>query len=541
MWNTVVGSLWFDVASGQLVRAIYRFATPMDFVQTAKEESDEDVKKEVPWLLRPMLFPMTGQFTVVTVDYGLFEGRFWLPRLQTMDGYVRLGALRSPLTMQQRFDYAEVNGELKLPSFATAPADSVLTVEALRARRAARDQACKDSSASWTRQQQQFDKTLTVLVRVPCDTARLAHSSTLPPSIYSSTDTLFASADRDDLIDRALGLSDQGGASGPAQRTVASELRYNRVEGANLSARISAPLGNGYESESRIGIATASGHVTGGLTLARSNGRQRAALAGYHRLVADNDWDDPLTYRSSLGIVLFGNDPGQYYYASGGELTFAQSGGWISEWRLFGEHDTRADVNSTFSLARAIRGKDDVRVRPNIVADRADEFGLALRRRGSLGEDPDGLRATSDLRVEGATGTFDYVRAMLDLTLSRPVGPLSAALTGSGGTSGGTLPVQKLWYLGGVRTLAGQPAGSQGGNAYWFSRLEVGTRTSVLRPILFGDLGWAGDRTKISDGRPAGSAGVGLSILDGLLRLDVARGIRPSHGPRGYLYLDARF
>ena len=65
---------------------------------------------------------------------------------------------------------------------------------------------------------------------------------------------------------------------------------------------------------------------------------------------------------------------------------------------------------------------------------------------------------------------------------------------------------------------------------------------ALVRPSIFYDLGWAGDRNAWdSQGRPITGAGVGLSVLDGLLRLDVAKGIRPNRGIRVDLTLEARF
>jgi hypothetical protein len=36
-------------------------------------------------------------------------------------------------------------------------------------------------------------------------------------------------------------------------------------------------------------------------------------------------------------------------------------------------------------------------------------------------------------------------------------------------------------------------------------------------------------------------AGLGLSLLEGLVRFDLAKGIRPNRGVRAELYLDANF
>jgi hypothetical protein len=278
------------------------------------------------------------------------------------------------------------------------------------------------------------------------------------------------------------------------------------------------------------------------LSLARSNGRQTHTLTAYRRLAAANDWHDPFTLRASLSAVLFGRDQGLYYRTWGAELVSQQEDALLDSWRLFGEQETGVRIHSTFSLPHAMRG-DKFTFRPNIAANRATEFGLAIRRQGTVGANPRGTRFTTDFRAEGATGTFDYVRGMIDFTLAHPiVGPLAGALTLSGGTSGGTLPVQRLWYLGGERTLAGQPVGVLAGNAYWLTRLEIAAGNVAFRPVLFGDLGWAGDRTKLHEQvRPASSVGLGWSMLGGLVRFDLAKGIRPQRGVRGYLYLDARF
>jgi hypothetical protein len=62
------------------------------------------------------------------------------------------------------------------------------------------------------------------------------------------------------------------------------------------------------------------------------------------------------------------------------------------------------------------------------------------------------------------------------------------------------------------------------------------------RPVVFYDAGWAGRRDDWRHpGRPLSGAGVGASFLDGLIRLDVAKGIRPERGVKAYAYLEARF
>jgi hypothetical protein len=536
-WNVVVGSLWFDVASGQLVRAVYRMSEPIDVMAQAREEGDDDI----PAIARAFIPSITAQINVITVDYGLFEGRYWLPREQTAEGRADVGPLRVPVTIGQRFDYSVVNGTVDVPSVTVTAADTAKGVNAIRARRLRAEQACEQTSATRERAHQWYEGSLAVVVRTPCDSAKLAHAPTLPPSIYTSDDTLFGSGERDAMIASALSLGEQSDFA-PRPVTVRYGLpytRYNRVEGPSTALDVQQHLGAGYTThlQLRLGAADLSPNVETGLS--RSNGRRTVSLGVYRRLAAANDWSDPLTLRASLSALLFGRDDGFYYRSWGAELKGESVGGVLSEWRIFGEQEFNAPLQTTFSFARAINGN---RFRPNITTQKGSVAGIALRRSGSLGEDPAGTRLFSDIRVEGAFGTFDYGRAMADLTLARPIfSGIAGSVTLSGGTSTGELPTQKLWYLGGTATVRGQPAGAMAGDAYWFTRFEVGPKSTGFKPVIFTDLGWAGDRNRFNNGQTMGGAGIGFSFLDGLIRADLAKGFHPTRGVSAALYLDARF
>jgi hemolysin activation/secretion protein len=197
-------------------------------------------------------------------------------------------------------------------------------------------------------------------------------------------------------------------------------------------------------------------------------------------------------------------------------------------------------VETHFSLPHALNG---FRFRENIVADRADLVGAGARFHASRGLDPEAFRALGDLRVEGATGDFDFARAMLELTLSRALaGNVQGSLTAAGGTSAGDVPTQRLWFLGGVHTIRGQPLAAAAGDAFWMGRGEIGYAVPVVKPSIFYDLGWAGSRRDWrSPGNPISGAGIGLSILDGMFRFDLAKGLRPNRGVRLDLTLEARF
>ena len=123
------------------------------------------------------------------------------------------------------------------------------------------------------------------------------------------------------------------------------------------------------------------------------------------------------------------------------------------------------------------------------------------------------------------------------------MGDAAVALTLSGGSSIGAVPPQRRWYLGGTQTIRGQrPDTAHGGNAFWMTRAEVGKTIEGSRAVVFGDLGWVGDRTQAREvGRPLSGVGVGASFMDGLIRFDLARGIHPRKQWRFSAYLDGVF
>jgi hemolysin activation/secretion protein len=152
----------------------------------------------------------------------------------------------------------------------------------------------------------------------------------------------------------------------------------------------------------------------------------------------------------------------------------------------------------------------------------------------------------TDLRLESAvsdSASAVYGRGALDLTVTQGLGPVAAAITVAGGTSAGALPSQRRWFLGSTSTVRGQrPDTAHSGNAFWMGRVEVGKTVQGARPIVFGDIGWVGNRDLIRQaGRPMSGAGVGLSMLDGLIRADLARGIYPQKRMRLDLYVEAKF
>jgi hypothetical protein len=275
----------------------------------------------------------------------------------------------------------------------------------------------------------------------------------------------------------------------------------------------------------------------------RGNGRTTLGANAYRRLASASDWGNPYTFGASLSSLLNARDEGFYYRAWGGELTRTPEQPGRPSWRVFAEEQWNAPVTTTYSL---FRGNHDDRFRPNVVSARETFVGAAMRWQRSWGLEQRGWRSVTDLRLEGAGGTRDYGRGALDVTVSRGLfAPVSAALTVAGGSSLGELPPQRGWFLGGVQTVRGQLAGEAAGDAFWLTRFELGVDRGggIARASVFGDLGWAGSRDADwgRSQRPLSGVGVGYSLFDGMLRLDVARGIWPREKWRVDFSLEARY
>jgi hypothetical protein len=595
-WKLSVGSFWFDVSSGQLVRAAYRLAAPIDIWgivdEEVKEEAAEAVAKGTkpdpddapPKWVKGMLSPLSAQLEAVTIEYGLYGGRFWLPRAQYAEGFARASFMRIPFKMEEGFKYASVNGTDSVPSlppvvtrrqlrdslFGDSLRWSELTseqrasriarlVQADSLRRANAAQRRRDDCAAtgyYTRVETRADNLLRAAVRIPCDTTVLATSPDLPPSIYEPGEELFGASERDALL-KELDFSLQPvWAPRPIRLTYGlSQWRYNRVEGLSLGASATQQLGRGYswDLSARLGLADLVPNAEVGVT--RTNGRASWRLAGYHRLaVANDDWGAPLSFGASLGALLYGRDEGYFYRATGLQLTHGADRGSGTVTRFFVERHADAEVDTRFNLSRALGGGSEFL--PNIAALDATVAGVELRNRRSAGLDPAGWRLFTDLRAEGGWTTFDsaevspsraYGRVVGEATVSHALGSRAAAAitVGAGVSRNAPLP-QRGFYLGGAQTVRGQGLGAAGGvwggEAFWLARGELALSRGVVRPVLFGDLGWAGARDAWrTPGRPISGAGVGASVLDGLVRLDLSRGIHPRQQLRLDLYVEARF
>lgn len=542
-FRLVNGTIWLDADSHNLVRAVVRPSRPFDMRRDIDGKDLDGV---------PGFFNVHARVRYITIEYGYYENRWWLPRLVAIDAVANVGSLLdTPFRLERSYtDYRVTGGTPPDPESTFRPAgsdrvpDSPTNLAAQRERKDSIDAlvtACIDSivsdrgSARAVKQRCRRmvrSATTNLSVIVPDDTLQLLNDAALGEPILQMGDIV----DRDELkqladaIDALPGRPWESTVKLPASASaLLSHARYNRVEGLSLGATAGVDFGklqlNGL---GRIGLAD--GVPRGELTLQRLSGDTRLALTGYRRLVATNPANRPLGAVNSTMSLLAGRDDGDYYRSRGVELTAGDiASGWWSG-RVWAERQQSAEVEATASLPR-LWGSDN-RFRPNFSADKASQYGASLTLRGNRVVSP-AFTFGGEMNLEQHGGDFGFARGSVSLsTWFTPAGPVAAAVTIAAGTSRGDVPTQGNYFLGGVGTLRGYAGGVIAGESFWRARLEVGTSLPAARLVAFGDAGWAGPRDRFSSGQPRIGAGVGASFLDGLFRIDLARALREPTGWR---------
>ena len=594
-WNLVVGSFWFDESNMRLVRAVYRLAVPLDVWSISiDDDSGDGTNLAATVLARAILNPMRGTVGAITVEYALHEQRFWLPAVRTAEGLAQVSFARVPFELQQKYEYEHVNGNVDIPLIPLtermARMDSIWLRDSLQrldspdakerarllteklntagpedmlrqelSRRAAtgdtaaarmlrsqiernRPRSVCDTASSITTFSRAPNRSTRIMTTSTCNDSLLINSPQLPPSIYTKSDSLLGPSDRERMkAELTMGLQSQLAPQRPSIKYGLGDgmMRYNRVEGLSPALGVHWALGSGLEIDALARIGTADHELNGEVGVLRSDGRRTMRVNGYRRLVAMNDWGNPLSFGASFQALVFGRDEGFYYRSAGAEVLLSGLKTPSLEWRLYAERHRNATVEAEFSLANAL---GDKLFQSNITADDGDVFGTAFRFHHSIGEDPDKVRLFTQLKGENALGDFAYARGLVDATVSDVVARrVSVALSISAGSSVGELPMQRNFSLGGTQSIRGQRPGTQFGDAFWMARAEIGTAAIGARTVLFTDFGWAGSRNDWNrQSRAISGAGFGWSLMDGLVRIDIARGIYPGKAWRFASYFEVR-
>jgi hypothetical protein len=524
--HTVRGVLWVDAASGALVQGAFRLARKVDIIHDMNAIDEEDLRivERVPFIT-----PMEFDISLLTVEYSLWEMRHWLPRAMRFEGMVRTGVLHFPASFDVSYRMEEVVTDGDAGD--EPEADIVArTIEAWRG----------DEEASRVRHGREDARRYTRIA--PRDQALLLESELLPPPIWADAPGFITESELNTIYDRLASVPLPARPGLPVRfgwgYGEPGMLRYNRVEALSVGGRVTAPLPHvTLLATARLGAGDL--QPNGELLLHRETMRRTLSLRGYHELATADPSRRALGPGNSLSALLFGRDEGEYYRATGAELALAPPPLRRQWWQLraYTERQDAVARNTHVALPRAWR---DSVFRPNIVADEATQYGALLHVRPWWGTDPQRAQFGIDLLLQGEAGDFEHARGRLALRGAAPLGArMRVGAEAAVGTSEGTVPVQRHFYLGGASTLRGYEPSTVSGTSMARGRLELARTVRAASFAVFSDVGWAGDRDDIRLDRRRWSAGAGVSLLDGLVRFDLARGMDAPRGWRLDLHLDA--
>ena len=559
-FDRIAGSLWFDADAAVLTRAAYRPAIEYDFDREEPEDAGD-----VPGFMKPI----RAAVDFITIDYGLQELRWWLPNRMAFDATATMaGALRAPVRFEWTFeDYLVDAGQTldpgeDLPPGWTrwvdageefpAPEGQALDVSVTegRSRRRAEREAETARDDPLTAEQDSLPEERPVVIIVP-PVDDLAEAPELLEPLFTPGVVAFEAEELSQLKDRLSSLRlPEAGVLAPRLDLVPGlgRLRYNRVEGLSANASFNWPTGGSSEFvvTPRIGIPEWEPGLEVGWR--RQTARGAFGLTAYRRLTDLGDWGRPLSFGNSLNSLLRGYDEGLYFRETGFELSISrQTPRARIETSLFAERHQNAPKQTDASLPNLF---GDFSFPDNIVAARGDIVGVSGRLRAFSSVDPGVPVLSGSVWGEVATGDFGgYGRAAGSAALHLPLGLWSVALEGATGRVFGEPPPQRHYHLGGSYTLRAFDPGSAAGESFWLGRVEVGrgfrigdaaydVGGSALRATAFWDAAWAGPRDAFGTEGWRSSVGIGLSIMEGLFRVDLARGVRGGSIWRLHLYSD---
>lgn len=340
----------------------------------------------------------------------------------------------------------------------------------------------------------------------------------------------------------------------PAASTIG---RYNRAEG------IAAGFGARFNPREQVALDLYGGWAFGpGHPLARADATLtrpglRVGASAYANHPADVAVVPVVSgVMNSLSAALAGEDYSDLYYASGGSLQLDHPvlRGWSGTFTARVEDQRSASLTTDISASgdfRPVHAIDDgLFYGGSIALSHRSPSGKAFAWNATLGAD--GGRVNADgVSIAGSDVTFGFVRPRLDLGVTRRWTPNDARLDLelAAGAAAGTLPRQALYLIGGRGTVPGYGFRAYGGDR--FATLRATASADLWAPFvrgrLLGAAGWADAGDVGGDAllrwgaqtmpTPKASVGAGVGIFYDILRFDVMRGL--SSGGRWELIIEA--
>lgn len=309
---------------------------------------------------------------------------------------------------------------------------------------------------------------------------------------------------------------------GFALEQAADLVRFNRVQGLSLGGGLRFRPGPAFTSiivTARFGLADLRPGGSG--TWRREGPVGRFDVYAHHDLRDVEPWTRGTGLGNSINALFVAHDDADYYWSSGGGIAHTWNYGPLRNTEVRVGYEYQASVETATSSAIAdLWGSGAFPPNPPI-ADGHFFRGSVRRadRIGVIGVDPG---------VEVLTGgPGSGVRAWAAVRVPFTVLGLGGSVQARTGLARGDSLPQLALRLGGPSTVRGYEYGSRAGREVWAAQLDLAmVRSRVIAPVVFFDIG----DTFASD--PLIGTGIGLSLLNGLIRFNLAKGLHPKEALR---------
>ena len=574
--HRITGTLWIEPESGSLVRGVYRLSRQFDAVrdlEDLQEEEEDGSFRYVPGMLKPWTFDLS----MIAIDYSLWNFEVWLPSYMRMEGLGRAGIIKFPVTMDISYKMESVTTQFdvdRLEAARQAPArpEPDPGPELVERHFETRDEAMafvagllsQEGGVEYeSAEEDDFAAERDAYIIAPRERSLVATSPDLPPPIW---DDAAGFPSDDQISDYFETLADLPVPDVPGIPWSLNWgwgrpglVRYNRVEGLAGGLNFETALAGSYTLNTSAFLGLADLEPKARFEIERGTIRRRLKLGLYSDLASTSPRSGHFGYGNSLSAFFLGRDEGEYYQAMGADLTWRPPAvaRQSFEVRAYAERQASAQQETGFAFFHMLNDNWDFR--PNLTADEVDEVGAEVRLSPWRGGDPYlaqvGLELYGHAARRWPAGEGDpagYGRASATLWAAIPLVPRRwrLGLELAGGTTFGDAPAQRAWLLGGTRTLRGHAPSVLWGPSFGRGRLEVARTYDIGTLSVFTDAGWAnhiggyyGPDDALGGMDPDGNGdspaqgpvldndgllfgvGVGGSVLDGLIRVDVSYGL----------------
>jgi hypothetical protein len=526
----IAGEMWIDSASAQVVRLAFRYVGTGLWVRPeGAERADSSSARRIN--------SIANQIVSIDADleYGLQDGRHWMPYRQVISGRVRIPLVSDvviPFRAVTTFDQFDINTgrpiAFEFPLTGSDHPDSLAARrdarrDSLRAER--RGDRSSDSLRSWD-----------YADRWAGGRYELHRPSNDSLGRYREwTDSLSLDADPADLARAreveaelarlAESLPDvvTGQRShGIGYERLTDAARYDRVQGLSLGlgyrVRVPGVAFTSLHATGRYGFSD--DRVTGRASLVRDAPSGRLTLSGYRDVVNVDPFAPAPGMGNTLNALFVSHDNGDYALAHGGSASYETSPGTGLELAVGARYERQTSVaRAAKSAVNDFLGGAGLFPANAPVAE--GRFVAGFVRLTGLGAVR--WQATTDvLGGEGnATGrVYGEVRHGIG-------GRRGLTVRAKGGVATRPTPPQSAFRLGGVGTVRGHEYGEGRGQAFWAAQLDLAPLAGRIRPVIFADAGQAGGTGDLFSGRVMAGVGVGVSLFGGLVRFDLSRSVAP--------------